>query len=74
MKNILNVREGYFWAIQMRPIFDSSGESDVIIATPLKSHTKDRCGECMGQNYYIVWNGWIKYGKAALKRIKYKGK
>lgn len=66
----MNIRKGYYWAIQIRPCSDLSGMSDCIVCTPVKSHARERAKECCGPIYDIIWEGWIKYWKTPLKRVK----
>lgn len=64
----MNIREEYLWAVQIRPCTDPSGRSDCVICTPKKSLSRDRVKE-IGGIYDIVWQGWIKHGRTALKRV-----
>ena len=65
----MNRRKGYYWTIQMRPCTDPSGMSDIIVATPLKSHCKKRAKECQYLIHDIVKERWIKYDKTMLRLV-----
>jgi hypothetical protein len=68
----MNFRKGYSWAVQIRQVGDDSGESDSIILAPGKDKARQLAMECGGITRDIVWQGWIKYGKTALKRVRRK--
>ena len=65
----MNVRNGFLWAVHIRPCTDISGESDVVICTPDKDICKSRSKECIGEVYDIVWQGWVKDLKKLRKRV-----
>jgi len=68
----MNTRDGYLWAVQLRPVSDQTGQSDTIVATPAKDHARARAAECAGLLNDIVWEGWIKHGRTALRRVIHK--
>ena len=65
----MDIRKGFLWVVHMRPCTDLSGESDVIVCTPSKSHCQSRSKECLGLMHDIVWQGWMKKEDRMLRRV-----